>query len=67
MTESNGTSLVRLTTDSNEQTRIMDEYMLDYIDVIECWHPRNGVGTADHYTAFARKHGLLMTSGSNCH
>jgi len=41
--------------------------MLDNIDVIECWHPRNDVGTADHYTAFALKHGLLMTSGSNCH
>jgi predicted metal-dependent phosphoesterase TrpH len=63
----NGTSLVSLTPDLDEQTKIIEEYMLDYIDGIECWHSRNDAGTTAHYLEFARKHGLLMTGGSDCH
>jgi predicted metal-dependent phosphoesterase TrpH len=63
----NGTSLVSLTPDLDEQTKIIEEYMLDYIDGIECWHSRHDAGTTAHYLEFARKHGLLMTGGSDCH
>jgi len=63
----NGTSLARLTPDLNEQTGIIEEHMLEYIDGIECWHSRNDVQTTAHYIEFARKHGLIMTGGSDCH
>lgn len=63
----NGTSLVSLTTDLNEQTKIIKEYMLDYIDGLECWHSRHDAETTAHYIEFCRKHNLLMTGGSDCH
>jgi predicted metal-dependent phosphoesterase TrpH len=63
----NGTSLVSLTTDLNEQTKIIEEYMLDYLDGVECWHSRHDSETTAHYIKFARKHHLLMTGGSDCH
>ena len=63
----NGTSLVSVTPDLDEQTKIIEEYMLEYIDGIECWHSRNDAKTTAHYIEFARKHRLLMTGGSDCH
>ena len=63
----NGTSLVSLTGDLEEQTKIIKEYMLEYIDGIECWHSRNDAQTTAHYIEFAKKHSLLMTGGSDCH
>jgi len=63
----NGTSLVSITPDLDEQTQIIAEYMLDYIDGIECWHSRSDVKTTAHYIEFARKHSLLVTGGSDCH
>ena len=57
----NGTSLVSITTDLDEQTRIIEEYMLDYIDGVECWHSRHDARTTAHYIGFARRHGLMMT------
>ena len=63
----NGTSLVSITDDLERQTAIIEEYMLDYIDGIECWHSRSDARTTAHYTEFARKHSLLMTGGSDCH
>jgi len=63
----NGTSLVSITPDLDEQARIIEKYMLDYIDGIECWHSRNDAKTTTFYIEFARKHGLLMTGGSDCH
>ncbi len=63
----NGTSLVSITPDLDEQTKIIEEYMLEYIDGVECWHSRNDATTTTHYIEFARKHGLLMTGGSDCH
>jgi len=63
----NGTSLVSITPDLDEQTKIIEEYMLEYIDGIECWHSRNNAKTTAHYIEFARKHRLLMTGGSDCH
>jgi len=63
----NGTSLVSITPDLEEQAKIIEEYMLDYIDGVECWHSRHDARTTVHYIGFARKHGLIMTGGSDCH
>jgi len=63
----NGTSLVSLTRDLSKQTKIIEEHMLNYIDGIECWHSRHYVKTTAHYIQFARKHGILMSGGSDCH
>jgi len=63
----NGTSLVSITRDLDEQTRIIKEYMLQYIDGVECWHARHDEKTTAHYIEFARKHDMLMTGGSDCH
>jgi len=63
----NGTSLVSITRDLDEQTRVIEKYMLQYIDGVECWHPRHDEKTTAHYIEFARKHNMLMTGGSDCH
>ena len=62
-----GTSLVNITCALDEQTRIIEDFMLQYIDGIECWHSRNDAETTAHYVDFAMKHGLVMTGGSDCH
>ncbi len=63
----NGTSLVSITPDLAEQARIIEEYMLNYIDGVECWHSRHDAKTTAFYIEFAKKHGLVMTGGSDCH
>jgi len=63
----NGTSLVTITRDLEEQTKIIQKYMLQYIDGIECWHSRHDEKTTRHYIEFARRHNLIMTGGSDCH
>ena len=63
----NGTSLVSITPDLDEQAKIIEQYMLNYIDGIECWHSKHDAKTAAFYIEFARKHGLIMTGGSDCH
>ncbi len=63
----NGTSLVSITSDLGEQTRIIEEHMLEYIDGVECWHSRHDAKTTAHYIKFAKKYNLLMTGGSDCH
>jgi predicted metal-dependent phosphoesterase TrpH len=62
-----GTSLVTLTKMLPEQTEIIEESFLGYIDGVECWHCRNDAQTTNHYVEFARRHGLIMTGGSDCH
>jgi predicted metal-dependent phosphoesterase TrpH len=62
-----GTSLVKITRDLEEQTRVIEKYMLQYIDGVECWHSRHDQKTTAHYIEFARKHDMLMTGGSDCH
>ena len=62
-----GTSLVKLTKSLYEQTEIIEELILRYIDGIECWHSRNDALTTNHYIKFAKEHGLIMTGGSDCH
>lgn len=63
----NGTSLLSITPDLKAQTKIIETYMLEYIDGIECWHIRNTLKTTAHYIKFSKKHKLLMTGGSDCH
>ncbi|MFO7773469.1 MAG: PHP domain-containing protein [Dehalococcoidia bacterium] len=63
----NGTSLVSITHDLQEQTEIIEKYMLQYVDGIECWHTRHDGKTTAHYIEFARKHAMFMTGGSDCH
>jgi predicted metal-dependent phosphoesterase TrpH len=65
--DANGISLVKITQNLEEQTEIMAQYMLEYIDGVECWHSRQDEKTTAHYIEFARKHGLIMTGGSDCH
>jgi predicted metal-dependent phosphoesterase TrpH len=62
-----GTSLVKLTKSLHEQTEIIEESILRYIDGVECWHSRNDALTTNHFIEFAKKHGLIMTGGSDCH
>jgi predicted metal-dependent phosphoesterase TrpH len=62
-----GTSLVTLTKSLHEQAAIIEESFLRYIDGVECWHSRNDALTTNHYIKFAKKHGLIMTGGSDCH
>jgi len=62
-----GTSLAKLTKSLQEQTGIIEDSMLSYIDGIECWHSRNTAETTNHYANFSKKHGLIMTGGSDCH
>jgi hypothetical protein len=63
----NGTSLVSITRDLEEQTKVIEKYMLQYIDGVECWHARHDEKTTAHYIEFARKHDMFMTGGSDCH
>lgn len=63
----NGTSLVAITRSLEEQAEIIEKYMLEYIDGIECWHPRHSQRAIEHYVRFARKHNMVVTGGSDCH
>jgi predicted metal-dependent phosphoesterase TrpH len=62
-----GTSLVKLTDLLQEQTSIIEDSILSYIDGIECWHSRSNPETTKHYVKFSKKHNLIMTGGSDCH
>ena len=63
----NGSSLVSLTSSVAQQHAIIREAMLEYIDGVECWHSRHSGRTIESYLAFARKEGLIVTGGSDCH
>lgn len=62
-----GTSLIKITKSLQEQTLIIEDLFLEYIDGIECWHSRSDVKTTDHYIKFSKRHNLIMTGGSDCH
>jgi predicted metal-dependent phosphoesterase TrpH len=62
-----GTSLVTITPDLEEQTKLIEKYMLQYVDGVECWHTRHDERATAHYVAFVRKHNMLMTGGTDCH
>jgi predicted metal-dependent phosphoesterase TrpH len=63
----NGTSLVTITRDLTQQMKVIEEYMLEYLDGMECWHTRHDTKTTTHYVEFCRSHNLVMTGGSDCH
>lgn len=65
--DDHGTSLVEISTNLNVQTHIISNYMLECIDGVECWYPRSNKTIAAHYTSFAKRNGLIMTGGSDCH
>src|SRR5665647_251578 len=62
-----GTSLTSLTKVLAEQTEIIKEKILSYIEGVECWHSRNTTEATNHYVTFASNQGLIMTGGSDCH
>jgi predicted metal-dependent phosphoesterase TrpH len=62
-----GTSLAVLTKSLPEQTEIVQEKMMAFIDGVECWHSRNDAQTTKHYVEFAKEHRLIVTGGSDCH
>jgi hypothetical protein len=62
-----GTSLIKITTDIHEQQVIIGETMLSFIDGIECWHSAHDRITTESYIEFAKKNGLMVTGGSDCH
>ena len=62
-----GTSLVALTKSLPEQTQIIKDSMLAYINGVECWHSRSDAQTTEHYLRFAKENGLMVTGGSDCH
>ncbi|MFH1032565.1 MAG: PHP domain-containing protein [Chloroflexota bacterium] len=65
--EPGGTSLATITQDLGKQAKIIEEFMLEYINGVECWQSRNDGRTTLCYIQFARKHRLIMTGGSDCH
>jgi predicted metal-dependent phosphoesterase TrpH len=62
-----GTSLASMTHDLEKQTKVIEKYMLQYVDGIECWHTEHDNRTTAHYIEFAKKHDMIMTGGSDCH
>ena len=62
-----GTSLAMITKDLDQQTRIISTDMLEYINGLECWHPRHDEATRAHYLKFALENHLIVTGGSDCH
>ena len=62
-----GTSLVSFSKSLFDQTEIIRESMLSFIDGVECWHSRSDSVTTRHYIRFAKEHSLIMTGGSDCH
>ncbi|WP_028320923.1 PHP domain-containing protein [Desulfatiglans anilini] len=63
----NGTSLSALTKDVREQHEIIRRRLLPFLDGVECWHSRHDPMTTAAYLAFARREGLMVTGGSDCH
>ncbi len=62
-----GVSLIAYTKVLDEQTQIIKETMLPYIDGVECWHTSHSLEATKHYIAFAKECGLIATGGSDCH
>jgi len=63
----NGTSMVAISRELGEQTRIIEKSMMEYIDGVECWHYRHDRAAVAYYLAFARQNRLIATGGSDCH
>jgi predicted metal-dependent phosphoesterase TrpH len=62
-----GTSLASITHDLEKQTKVIEKYVLQYVDGVECWHTDHNAETTRHYIEFATKHDMVVTGGSDCH
>ncbi len=62
-----GTSLIKLTQDVQEQQKIITQYILPFIDGIECWHSSHDRNSITQYLEYAKKMKLLVSGGSDCH
>jgi 3',5'-nucleoside bisphosphate phosphatase len=62
-----GTSLVSFSKTLAEQSQVVEQEMLAFIDGIECWHSRATLETTKYYLGFAKQKQLMMTGGSDCH
>ncbi|MEJ2723276.1 MAG: PHP domain-containing protein [Deltaproteobacteria bacterium] len=62
-----GTSLIALTPSLKEQQEIIEQTMLPLIDGVECWHSAHDAETTASYIDFAKKRGLMVSGGSDCH
>jgi 3',5'-nucleoside bisphosphate phosphatase len=63
----NGTSLKSINSNLEEQAKIIETHMLEFINGVECWHSRSNAQTTAFYIDFAEKHHLIKTGGSDCH
>ncbi|NLA74436.1 MAG: PHP domain-containing protein, partial [Deltaproteobacteria bacterium] len=62
-----GTSLRKLTKDIQGQLRLITEFILPFIDGIECWHSAHDNKSIEQYLEYAKKMKLLVSGGSDCH
>jgi len=62
-----GTSLNKFTQDIKEQQKIITDYILPFIDGIECWHSCHDRNSVEQYLEYAKKMKLLVSGGSDCH
>lgn len=51
----------------NHNDRLIPILVEAGLDGLECWHSKHSEALAAHYLAVARRHGLLVTGGSDCH
>ncbi len=62
-----GTSLRKFTQDIQEQQKIITQYILPFIDGIECWHSSHDRNSIERYLGYAKKMELIVSGGSDCH
>lgn len=63
----NGTSLKAFSSELDAQLGIIENHLLGLIDGLECWHSRLNATETRALLKLARKHGLLVSGGSDCH
>lgn len=51
----------------NHHDRLIPILVEAGLDGLECWHSKHSEALAAHYLELARRHGLLVTGGSDCH
>ena len=51
----------------NHDDRLIPGLVEVGLDGLECWHSKHSAAQAAHYLELARRHGLLVTGGSDCH
>ena len=51
----------------NRADEVIPDLVEGGLDGIECFHTKHSVATANHYVTIAKRFGLLITGGSDCH